>query len=42
MKTRKNKQYGVEKRNTFSGLKYQVVHDTLGEALEKKQELEEA
>ena len=26
MKTRKNKRYGVEKRNTFSGLKYQVVY----------------
>lgn len=26
MKSRKNKQYGIEKRKTFSGTKYQVVH----------------
>lgn len=26
MKSRKNKQYGIEKRKTFGGIKYQVVY----------------
>ena len=34
MKSRKNKQYGIEKRKTFSGTKYQVVYLGKGNEIE--------
>ena len=34
MKSRKNKQYGIEKRKTFDGTKYQVVYLGKGNEIE--------